>query len=192
MNRKGWEINTTIIWAKTNPPFSGIDKRPNPCHEYIFQFYQGKKPHYNVSWLTNEDNNALIAPITYGKNGENGNKNLKSVWKFDNDVIETAVNNTAELDKVTAELKLRVRHPAMMNDLVASILIMSFTKVNDNVVDIFNGANTTGITCTQLGRNFTGFEVNKDLFHYGVERTKKVKYKRVNKGNQKSESKIAA
>ncbi len=192
MNRKGWEINTTIIWAKTNPPFSGIDKRPNPCHEYIFQFYQGKKPHYDVSWLTNEDNNALIAPITYGKNGENENKNLKSVWKFDNDVIETAVNNTAELDKVTAELKLRVRHPAMMNDLVASILIMSFTKVNDNVVDIFNGANTTGITCTQLGRNFTGFEINQDLFHYGVERTKKVRYKKVNKGNQESESKIAA
>ena len=192
MNRKGWHVNTTIIWAKTNPQFSGLDKRPNPSHEYIFQFYQGKKPYYNTSWLSDEGDVNLIAPIIYGQNGEKGNKNLKSVWKFDNEVIETAVYNSASMDKVTAELKLRVSHPAMMNDLVSSILIKSFTNVNDHVVDIFNGANTTGITCTQLGRNFTGFEINQDLFNFGVERTKQVKYKKVNNGNQHLESKIAA
>ncbi len=191
MNRKGWHVNTTI-WAKTNPQFSGLDKRPNPSHEYIFQFYQGKKPYYNTSWLSDEGDVNLIAPIIYGQNGEKGNKNLKSVWKFDNEVIETAVYNSASMDKVTAELKLRVSHPAMMNDLVSSILIKSFTNVNDHIVDIFNGANTTGITCTQLGRNFTGFEINQDLFNFGVERTKQVKYKKVNNGNQHLESKIAA
>lgn len=192
MNKLGWKTNTTILWQKTNPPFSGTDKRPNPCHEYIFQFHKGKKPYYDVDWLKSVEEVDLIAPITYGDNGEKGNRNLKSVWSFDSSIIETAVNNTAELDKVKAIVNLGVRHPAMMKDLVAGILIQTFTKPNDHVVDLFNGANTTGITCTHMGRDFTGFEINEDLFLYGVVRTKNVRGRKSSPTKNETEIKNAA
>jgi DNA modification methylase len=93
---------------------------------------------------------------------------------------------------VKAIVNLGVRHPAMMKDLVAGILIQTFTKPNDHVVDLFNGANTTGITCTHMGRDFTGFEINEDLFLYGVVRTKNVRGRKSSPTKNETEIKNAA
>jgi DNA modification methylase len=63
-------------------------------------------------------------------------------------------------------------HPAVMNEVVAEVLIKTFSPVGGLVADVFSGINTTGIKCAQLGREFVGYEINKSFFQQGVERTK--------------------
>jgi DNA modification methylase len=174
MSKLNWKVNTTIVWSKTNPQFSGKGIRPNPSHEFIFQFFKENKPHYDANWV--KECEKSIAPIKYGKN--NGEVNLRSKWSFDitQETIETAVNNLNPVKRALAERNIKLTHPAIMNDLVASILIRTFTKPGDTVVDLFNGINTTGIRCQELGRNFIGFEENPDYFLQGIERTKAAEF----------------
>jgi DNA modification methylase len=169
MNNLGWKLNTTIVWSKVNPPFTSKDIRPNPSHEYIFQFYLGKKPHYDASWIKDDND---IEPIRYGD--KRGEVNLKSSWSFNPDswVIETAVNNPASLKKALSGKGMKLSHPAMMNEFVASILIKTFTRQGELVADLFNGVNTSGILCRNLGRNFVGYELNPEYFAQAVVRTK--------------------
>jgi DNA modification methylase len=172
MHNLGWKLNSTIIWSKTNPQFTSKDVRPNPSHEYIFQFYLGGKPHYDASWIK-DDSDSL--PIRYGD--IQGEVNLKSSWSFDPDkgVIQTAANNPSSLKKELSKKGMNLTHPAMMNDFLASILIRTFTRQGDSVVDLFNGTNTTGIYCKDLGRNFFGYEINPEYFAQSVVRTKAAK-----------------
>ena len=176
MNRMGWKVRNSLVWLKTNPPFSGKDVRPNPSHEYIFQFYVGEAPYYNASWLKEKGN--IINHIQYG-NEKKGEVNLKSTWNFkiDEDLIKTPVNNLAPIKKLFAEQQLKMTHPAMMNDVVAGILLRTFVQKGGTVVDIFNGLNTTGLRCKELGINFIGFEINPDFFSQSITRTKAAKIK---------------
>lgn len=176
MNRLGWKVRNSLVWLKTNPPFSGKDVRPNPSHEYIFQFYRSGTPYYDVSWLKEGGN--IINHIQYG-NEKKGEVNLKSAWHFniDSDSIETAVNNLTPLKKLFAEQQIKMNHPAMMNDIVAGILLRTFVKRGETVVDVFNGLNTTGLRCKELGINFIGYEINPDFFSQSIRRTKSAKIK---------------
>jgi len=170
----GWKINTEVIWSKNNPPFSLNGNRPNPSHEFIFQFYQGTKPYYDVTWL--KEPNQEIREICYGDKEKNKETNLRSVWTFDENtaILKTNVNNLSPVKRVLAKQQIKLTHPAMMNELVAAILVKSFTKEGELVVDIFNGTNTTGIRCQELGRNFYGYEVNPEYFQQSIIRTENV------------------
>lgn len=176
MANLGWKINTEIIWSKNNPPFSSKSARPNPSHEFIFQFYMDGKPHYNVEWL--KETNKNIEPISYGDKVKTKEKeiNLRSVWTFDEEtsILKTNVNNLAPIKQAMAKTQVKLTHPAMMNDLVAGILVKSFTKEGDVVVDLFNGTNTTGIRCEEYGRDFWGYEINPDYFLQSITRTESV------------------
>ena len=43
------------------------------------------------------------------------------------------------------------------------------------VLDIFNGAGTTGLACQQLGRKYIGVELSKDYCQISVDRWEAVK-----------------
>ena len=174
MQNHSWKINTTIIWAKSNPPYSG-DQRPNPSHEYIIQFYCNDTPYYNTEWINDEATE--IKPIIYcSGEGPRKKKNLKSVWRMDGDIVETNVNSTQRLNMLPEIISLNIKHPALMNETIASVLINSFSKVGDLVVDIFNGGNTTGIRCEELGRKFLGYEINPAYFKFSTVRTDCVEF----------------
>lgn len=55
-------------------------------------------------------------------------------------------------------------HPTIKPlDLVKRHILHS-TKENDVVLDCFLGSGTTAVACKELGRNYIGFEVNKEYF----------------------------
>ncbi len=76
------------------------------------------------------------------------------------------------MKKALAGEGMKLSHPAMMNDFVASILIKTFTRQGELVVDLFNGVNTSGIISRNLGRDFVGHELNPEYFAQAVVRTK--------------------
>lgn len=52
-------------------------------------------------------------------------------------------------------------HPAQHPIALVSRCIISSTDKDDVVVDLFMGSGTTAVACSQLGRNFIGFEISQ-------------------------------
>ena len=55
-------------------------------------------------------------------------------------------------------------HPTIKPLELVKRHILHSTKENDVVLDCFLGSGTTAVACKELGRNYIGFEVNKEYF----------------------------
>ncbi len=51
-------------------------------------------------------------------------------------------------------------------------LIEKFTEPGCTIIDLFMGAGTTGVAALKQGRNFVGFEIDRNYFQEAIERTK--------------------
>jgi len=67
-------------------------------------------------------------------------------------------------------------HPSQKPVFVMKKIIEMFTKEGDNVLDPFMGVGSTCIGCKQLGRNYTGVEINKKYVDIANKRLDKTKY----------------
>jgi DNA modification methylase len=168
-----WKVNSVLIWSKQNPPYTNNTIRPTPCNEFIYQFYLDDKPHYDSSWVKKSPED--IKNIVYGDTTQTEKKvNLRSFWRFGDDVIETNVNNISQDKNALKSVNSTLTHPAMMNELVAKILLKTFVRNEGGVVvDIFNGANTIGICCEELFDkvDFVGYELNPSFYNQSILRT---------------------
>jgi len=54
-------------------------------------------------------------------------------------------------------------------ELITNLVEVS-SLPNDVVFDPFMGSGTTGVVCKQLGRQFIGIEIDKDMFDKGAKR----------------------
>jgi len=59
-------------------------------------------------------------------------------------------------------------------------LVEILSPVHGEVLDCFMGTGTTAEACILSDRNFTGFEIDAELYNYAVERVKKAKKKKEN------------
>ena len=60
-------------------------------------------------------------------------------------------------------------HPAQKPVKVLKKLIETFTDPGDVVIDPCFGSGSTGRACLELGRNFYGFEINKEYYRRAKE-----------------------
>jgi DNA modification methylase len=77
-----------------------------------------------------------------------GDKYYQDVWH-----IERNLNNQSE--KVS-------HHETEKPVKIINIILKHSTKEGDIVLDPFLGSGTTAVACINLGRNFIGFEINKE------------------------------
>ncbi len=173
MVEQDWRVHSVLIWSKQNPPYTNNTIRPTPCNEFIYQFYLEDKPHYDSSWVRESPED--IKNIVYGDTMiPNKKVNLRSFWRFEDEVIETNVNNISHQKNALKSANSILTHPAMMNELVAKILLKTFVRNEGGVVvDLFNGANTLGLCCEELfdGVDFIGYEINPSYFNQSILRT---------------------
>lgn len=57
-------------------------------------------------------------------------------------------------------------HPAPFNIELPTWFIKALTDKGDLVVDPFMGSGTTALACTDLNRNWMGFELNQEYIDY--------------------------
>ena len=67
--------------------------------------------------------------------------------------------------------KKTITHPCVM-PLEVMKKIIGILPEDMTIIDCFMGANTTGLACKMLGRDFIGIEIDPTYFNEAVERIK--------------------
>ena len=64
-------------------------------------------------------------------------------------------------------------HSAVFPITLPKLCLEHFTKENDLILDPFMGSGTTALACTEMKRNYIGFEINKDYIQVAKKRINK-------------------
>lgn len=151
---EGYSIINNIIWRKTNPA-------PNLACRCFTHSTE------TIIWARKQ--------LTLKKKGthyfnyeamkeENGGKQMKDVWEFDD--VEPEIVEIATAPK--GEKKFG-KHPTQKPVKLLERLITAASKEGDLILDPFNGSGTTGIVAASMNRKYIGIELDKDY----LELTKK-------------------
>lgn len=145
LEMEGFSIINNIIWKKTNPA-----------------------PNLSCRCFTHSTETIIWArkQLTLKKKGkhyfnydamkaENGGKQMKDVWEFDEaepEFIETGTASKSE--------KRQGKHPTQKPIKLLQRLITAATNEGDLVLDPFNGSGTTGLVSSNLKRRYIGIEID--------------------------------
>jgi len=65
------------------------------------------------------------------------------------------------------------KHPTQKPEEIIERMILSSTKENDLILDMFNGVGTTGVVSVRNNRKYIGIELEKDYFNISKKRITK-------------------
>ena len=144
----GYEFLEDVIWVKPEGAAKNrnggfyrhrqpVAYKPNVVNEYIFVFKKPSKFLIDkvVRSYTGEVRQASLVTSDYERS---------NVWRINPD---------------TASL-----HPAPYPAELSDKLIQYYSYVGDVVVDPFMGGGTTALSAKKYGRNYIGFEINREYF----------------------------
>lgn len=99
-------------------------------------------------------------------------ENIKLQRKGDTDLTNKEfIDWSLAMWNLTAETKMKkIGHPAMFPVDLPYRLIKMLSWTNAIVLDMFNGAGTTGVACEMLGREYIGIEMSKKYCDLTVKR----------------------
>jgi site-specific DNA-methyltransferase (adenine-specific) len=157
MMNEGWIFNDEIIWIKNNAIFTQA-KRSVRAHEYIFHFVKNSNYYYDVSWLenvTDSDNR-----ISFGTGGKI--KNIISSMDFRENILRTNGNNMESLRKACKDAGFNLTHTSGFPLTVPLIAILTTSKENDTILDIYNGTGTSLEAAILANRKAVGYEIKPE------------------------------
>ena len=160
----GFNLHDTMIWNKgsfANPS----SNRFHQVFEYMFVFSVGKPKTYNEIL---ERKNKYI-----GKRGASG-RDKDGNRKTGHSEVKREYGNLFNIWNISVggniTYKGKCNHPAVFPEKIANDHIVAWSKQGDTVLDPFMGSGTTGKIAKQLGRNFTGIEIDAEYFEFAKSR----------------------
>jgi site-specific DNA-methyltransferase (cytosine-N4-specific) len=141
----GWYLRADIIWNKPNCQPESVRDRPTRSHEYVFLF--SKSERYFYDW------EAVREPTTGTTQGK---KNRRTVWNINTEPFAGS-------------------HFAVFPRALASLCIQAGSQAGDSVLDPFFGSGTTGLACSELGRDCVGIELKDEYAQLARDRLRKVR-----------------
>jgi len=154
----GWDLNDTMIFAKTNPMPTETSRRYRQTFEYMFVFSKGKPNVFNP-----------IKEPTLSK------RKYKSNWgrKDDYMLSSTGAERSTSKEKVMGNIfyysisvggatkdKFAFEHPAIFPEQLAKDHILTWTNEGDIVLDCFCGSGTTLKMAKENHRNWIGIDTS--------------------------------
>lgn len=147
------EIINEIVWFKRNafPNLSG--RRFTASHETILWAHTGGKKrqyYYNYEYIKNTDfpEDLIKQP----------GKQMRTVWDVPN-------------NKSREELAYG-KHPTQKPIRLLKRIILAASKEGDMVFTPFSGSGSECVAAKMCGRNYCGFEINKEYYNISLERLK--------------------
>jgi DNA modification methylase len=171
----GWCLRSEIIWHKRNPMPESVSDRPTKSHEQIFLLTRSPRYFY--------DADAIREPHAWGDGSTGIYRGDKVAGR-----VSTQPGNTYQLrpgrDQIFGHANGRNRrsvwtittspfpeaHFATFPPEIPETCIKAGCPENGTVLDPFNGAGTTGLVATRLGRNYIGIELNMDYIAMATKR----------------------
>lgn len=142
---EGYSIINNIIWRKTNPAPNLACRCFTHSTETIIwarkQLTLKKKGKHYFNYEAMKE--------------ENGGKQMKDVWEFED--IEPEIFESGTAPKSEKEFG---KHPTQKPVALLTRLITATSKEGDLILDPFNGSGTTGIVAIGLNRKYIGIELD--------------------------------
>lgn len=161
----GFNLHDTMIWHKPNCFNFGSNYCYRNSFEYMFVFSKGKPNTINlIKDIYTKSNGKILKGARKHSNGKRDKvpdfiagefKKRDNVWH-----INVNSNNNG--------------HPAVFPEQLANDHIISWSKENDIVLDIFMGSGTTAKMSILNNRNFIGFELSKEYCEIADKRIKNI------------------
>ena len=163
----GFKLHDTMIYEKNSSSFPARKdgNRYTQIFEYMFVFSKGKPKTANL--ICDKENKwaghtSWDVTRQRGKDGElEGNKKINpvpqfsprnNIWKYNTGKGFSATDDVAH------------EHPAIFPEKLAEDHILSWSNPEDLVLDPFCGGGTTAKMSILNGREFVGFEIDKDYY----------------------------
>jgi len=170
----GFNLHDTMIYQKDTCPFPETN-RYYPMFEYMFVFSKGKPKTVNL--IADKPNKRYGEKVASSTQRQPDGKTVKlSANKTDptRTVKKYGVRGNVwqyspGYNKSTKD-KYAYKHPAIFPEQLAQDHIITWSNPGDIVLDPFLGSGTTAIACMDMGRNFIGFELDKEYFDLANER----------------------
>lgn len=166
-NRRLFKYDT--VWQKTCPVgFLDAKRRPLRVHENVLIFYK-KTPVYNPQMEFTGNSTLRKTKKTqrsvrhYDSYSENEITGRNDGFQYPRSIITISNKHVSDAGG----------HPTPKPIEFFSYLIRTYTNPGDTVLDNCMGSGTTAISCIQEGRNFVGFELNKEYYDIATDRIEK-------------------
>lgn len=153
LQKNNVEIINEIVWYKRNSFPNLSRRRLTASHETILWGHSGEdKREYYFDYVFSKD--AEFPEDNLKKYG----KQMRTVWDIPN-------------NKKKRELEFG-KHPTQKPLRVINRIINLSTKPGDTVLMPFSGSGTECLSAKELGRNYIGFEIDKDYIELSEQRLK--------------------
>lgn len=155
-NQSLWRYN--LVWQKTTPTgHLNAKKMPLRAHEDICVFYQ-RPPTYHPQKTTGHPRK--VSKAAHKVNCKEST-NYGSAGLVDYDSTERYPTSVLQFptDKQRSAL-----HPTQKPVALCEYLIKTYTNPSETVLDNCMGSGTTAVACINTGRNFIGFELDKNYW----------------------------
>jgi DNA modification methylase len=166
LQEDGWYLRSDIIWHKPNPMPESVTDRPTKAHEYLFLLSKSRRYRY--------DADAISEPCTDKEFRTKGkvrpDTSTDAHWMSDPHKGRTRKNlhampggraskNRRTVWTITPK-PFKGAHFATFPPALIEPCVLAGSGPGDTVLDIFNGAGTTGLVAQQHGREYLGIELN--------------------------------
>ena len=160
----GFNLHDTMIWVKPDPvPLN--HNRYEQSFEYMFIFSKGKPVSFNPI-KTNTISNGKVTNTKYYSY-----KDIKQAMKPKDKLVYRneyrLIHNNWNISVNDGNI---VPHPAKFPIKLVTNHIYSWSTTNDIILDPFMGSGTTAIACIRSGRQFIGFETDKQYYETSLKR----------------------
>lgn len=164
-----------MIWEKTiKSGFLSANQRPLKAHENILIFYKNSSV-YNPQKSSTDKKSGKVKGGRRPKRLYNGfdisqTQYVDNGERFPTSVLEISNYNGCFFGDKSKSIS---KHPTQKPVPLFSYLIRTYTNPGDLVLDNCMGSGTTAISCIREGRNYIGFELNKEYYDIAIERIEK-------------------
>lgn len=163
----GWYLRQDIIWHKRNAMPESVKDRPTRAHEYIFLMSKSERYYYDHEAIKEPAVSTSLKKFTdNGTDKQRGH--VRRHAGFNGRYAETLARDGAPKDRNLRSVWTVATHPlpeshfATFPPELIKPCILAGCPENGIVLDPFFGAGTTGVVCTDLGRNYIGIELNPE------------------------------
>lgn len=157
-----------LVWEKTRGGNSmQVKRQPSAIHENIEVFYKEQPTYNDLKFKVDEkyiDKRKSIRNSFYNsehysgvmtRKKDDGMRHPQSILPF-NSVWEKGM------------------HPTQKPVELIEWLVKSYSKDGDLVLDNCMGSGTTAVACLNTGRNYIGFELDKEYYEKSLERLRNI------------------